>query len=108
MELRLSGLKIHYERPHISLARYTMIKHSNRTKNPKRKTLLKQALKRMDLDGIRDVNYKLVKINNYQLFTHILIDVGDPPDYILEILKSINPLNNINSYNFTSEAAHKV
>jgi hypothetical protein len=94
MEMRLSGLKIHYERPHVSIARYSMIKHSNRTKNPQRRSLLKQAFKRIDVDGLRNVEYKLVNINNYRLFTHILIDVGDPPDYILDILKSI-PLTNV-------------
>ena len=89
MEVRLNRLKIYYERPHISIARYSMIKHASRFKNPRRAVLLKQAQKRHKTDGLFNVNYTLNSITYYKLFVHILIDVGNPPEYIVKLLKPV-------------------
>jgi len=35
--------------------------------------------KRFRQDGVNDVKYKLVSKNNTKLFTHLMIDIGNPP-----------------------------
>ena len=90
MEFRLTNIKLYYDRPTINIARYMMIKHSDRFKNPRRGALLKQAPKRYQNDGIKNVNYTLTKIEKRKLFTHILIDVGSPPQYLMEILHPVS------------------
>jgi hypothetical protein len=66
-----------------------MLKHEKRVKNPQRKQLLRKATKRFINDGLNSVNYTLVRIDKYKMFTHILIDVGEPP---VELLKAIEEL----------------
>jgi hypothetical protein len=82
MQKRLDAAKIHFERPHIRIAHYTMLKHAGRYKNPNRRTLLKKAQLRYKEDGLNTVHYDVIQIKKYQLFTHIQIDVGDPTDEI--------------------------
>ena len=86
MEARLSGEKIGFERPSMKIARFTMIKHASRFKNPQRRKLLKQAKTRYQKDGLNSVEYKLKNIIDYKYYTHLFIDVGDPPEYILKLL----------------------
>jgi hypothetical protein len=76
MEIRLRRTNLGYERPHIKLARYKMLKHRSGSSNPKRYELLNYANKRFSNDGLRNVYYKLIKINKYRMFTHLIIDVG--------------------------------
>jgi hypothetical protein len=87
MEARLSRISLGFERPHINIAHYKMLKHSARLKNPVRKKLLGGAADRLHNDGINNVEYELKNITNFYLFTHMFIDVGNPPH---EILKFIN------------------
>lgn len=86
MEARLSRERIGFERPNVKIARYTMIKHKSRFKNPKRRLLLSQAKKRYQVDGLNNVEYVLVNSIDYKYYTHMFIDVGDPPSYILKLL----------------------
>ncbi len=86
MEVRLSKIKLGFERPNINIAHYRMLKHSARFKNPIRNKLLNHAHNRFTVDGLNNVNYTIVESTNYKLFTHILIDVGQPPQYIQDIL----------------------
>lgn len=86
MEVRLSKIKLGFERPNINIAHYSMLKHSARFKNPKRKKLLKEAPRRYTNDGINSVSYRVTDVLNYKLFTHILIDVGEPPKYIQDLM----------------------
>lgn len=97
MEIRLSRIaKIGYERPNINIAHYRMLKHSARFKNPLRVKLLRAAKTRHNRDGVNTVEYKLVDLIHYKLFTHILIDVGEPPKYIQDILHPPSPSPSIN------------
>ena len=75
----------------IRIAHYKMLKHEKRVKNPQRKQLLKKAKKRFAIDGLNSLNYTLKGIKKYKMFTHILIDVGEPP---VELLKAIEELVN--------------
>ncbi len=86
MEVRLRKIKIGFERPSIQIAHYRMLKHESRFKNPKRTLLLKEAHGRFMEDGLNSVKYNLTNFINYKLFSHILIDVGQPPQYIRDIL----------------------
>ena len=86
MEARLSRINLGFERPHIEIAHYKMLKHSARFVNPVRKKLLNKAAERLNNDGLNNCDYIVVNATNYNLFTHYLIDVGDPPDEILKYL----------------------
>ena len=87
MFFALSNQKIGFERPNSSIAKFTMIKHKPGFKNPKRKTLLKHAVNRVGRDGLSSIKYKLVNLTNYKYYTHMFVDVGDPPEYIMKMLK---------------------
>ena len=47
---------------------------------------MKQAKTRYQKDGLNSVEYKLKNIIDYKYYTHLFIDVGDPPEYILKLL----------------------
>jgi hypothetical protein len=66
-----------FERPFKSI-KYTMLKHEGRYKNPNRIKLLNEATQRKDIDGLNTVKYDLYGILKYPLFTHMIINVGDP------------------------------
>lgn len=56
-----------------------MLKHSHGIPNPKRVELLQIAAKRLQDDGLSSLNLKVVGVKLYPLFTHIQVDVGEPP-----------------------------
>ncbi len=86
MEARLSRINLGFERPNINIAHYKMLKHSARFKNPVRKKLLVKAAERQENDGLNNCVYTMENYVNYFLFTHIFINVGNPPDEILKFL----------------------
>ena len=96
MEVRLRKIKLGFERPNINIAHYRMLKHESRFKNPKRSLLLKEAHGRFMEDGLNSVQYNLTNFINYKLFSHILIDVGQPPQYIRDILNPPKTTTNAN------------
>ena len=56
-----------------------MLKHSHGIPNPKRVELLQIAAKRLQDDGLSSLKLKVVGVKLYPLFTHIQVDVGEPP-----------------------------
>lgn len=78
-QARLRALNIGYERPNINIAHYKMLKHTEQVKNPERVQRLKTATSRFLKDGLNNVKYKIVRTQPHRLFTHILVDVGQPP-----------------------------
>ena len=46
-------------------------------KNDHRHALLSQAVERMDHDGLNNVEYKIMDVNFYLIFTQYLVDVGE-------------------------------
>ena len=48
---------------------------------------MKTVKKRFRKDGLNSVEYKVEFINNTQLFTHIMVDVGKPPTEVPNISK---------------------
>ena len=49
-----------------------------------RLNLLATAVKRFHKDGLNSLDYNVTLVNNTQLFTHIMVDIGQPP---LDLLK---------------------
>ena len=78
MEIRLKNANIRFERPCAQIARYKMLKHNSSSSNPKRYELLKKAKERYKIDGLSNVNvqYKLVKIIRFKLYTHLFVNVN--------------------------------
>lgn len=88
MEVRLSKEKIGFERLNINIARYRMLWHKKRFKNPNRVKLLMNARYSniYSTDGINNVKYNVSRLTQYKLFTHLEINVGEPPMYIQQLL----------------------
>ena len=42
-------------------------------------TLLTTAKERFQRDGLNSLDYHVTLMNNTQLFTHIVVDIGQPP-----------------------------
>ncbi|OQV22685.1 Beta-1,4-galactosyltransferase 4 [Hypsibius exemplaris] len=75
--IRHVGLKV--IRPPPEIARYSMIKHVKRTPVEKRQKLLYTALRRYKVDGLNSLEYKLSSFTEKPMYTHVIVDIGDPP-----------------------------
>jgi hypothetical protein len=69
--------KLYFDRPARN-TKYIMLKHNKQSKNLKRVNILHEGLGKYKNEGLSTVQYKLVDLVKYPLFTHILIDVGSP------------------------------
>ncbi|CAF0810330.1 unnamed protein product [Rotaria sp. Silwood1] len=78
MYKRITKKHLILERPPASIARYKMLKHTHQKLNPSRMKVLRTAHIRIDSDGVNNVKYKLLNITLHHLYTHFLIDVGQP------------------------------
>ncbi|KAH3898150.1 beta-1,4-N-acetylgalactosaminyltransferase bre-4-like isoform X2 [Dreissena polymorpha] len=81
MAARIKFKNLGIVRPPLTTGRYRMIKHSKREMNPAkiRMFLLKTVKNRFMKDGLNSVQYKTVFVKLTPLFTHIMVDVGEPP-----------------------------
>ncbi|XP_055346163.1 beta-1,4-N-acetylgalactosaminyltransferase bre-4-like isoform X2 [Paramacrobiotus metropolitanus] len=67
-------------RPAAESARYTMIKHEHDARNPENPMatkLLEVTHKRMLKDGLNNVEYRLLDLQQRHLYTWLLVDVGE-------------------------------
>lgn len=104
METRLSqSTNIGFERPHVEVAHYTMLKHQPSPVNPKRRHLLKVAHTRYSKDGLNSVNYLLKQKIDYKLYTHFHFDVGNPPANIFSDESNVINKNNTNNVTLISK-----
>ncbi|CAH1799029.1 unnamed protein product [Owenia fusiformis] len=73
------GLKI--IRPPEMIARYKMIRHTKRSPSDwrKRTRLLYTGTRRYRNDGLNNLEYKLSFVKEERLFTHIMVQIGEPP-----------------------------
>ena len=78
MYFRLQRTGLDVDRPARN-TNYTMLKHGSRWKNPERVNLLHNSHLRAKTDGLNSVVYELHGIVKYPTFTHLLINVGEPP-----------------------------
>ncbi|CAL4078665.1 unnamed protein product, partial [Meganyctiphanes norvegica] len=85
--IKQSGLSI--TRPPNSLARYSMIRHRKRKPlNWKiRGKLLRTSGRRYRLDGLNTLRYHLISTHQKPLFTHLMLDVGSPPENLMKLDK---------------------
>ena len=85
--IQQAGLSI--IRPPVSIARYTMLKHTKRRPLDwrVRNKLLRTSSRRYRLDGLNTVTYKKLHVIPCTLYTHILVDVGHPPENVVKIEK---------------------
>mgnify|MGYP001027163214 FL=1 len=74
---RIVSKRLVLERPPRAIARYKMLKHTHQKLNPARMKVLRTAHIRIDSDGVNNVQYKLLNMTLYPLYTHFLIDVGE-------------------------------
>ncbi|KAH9514657.1 hypothetical protein Btru_023209 [Bulinus truncatus] len=71
----------------LQTARYSMIKHTRdrgNEVNPLRKTILKSAANRQDIDGLNTVRYKVLNITTDHLYTWITVSINNT-----EILQTV-------------------
>jgi hypothetical protein len=55
-----------------------------------RSYLLKTVKKRYHRDGLNTLDYTLMFVNNTKLFTHVMVDIGQPPTEAADITKLLN------------------
>ncbi|CAL1538517.1 unnamed protein product [Lymnaea stagnalis] len=72
------GLRIY--RPPSNIARYKMVKHEGRKTSEVavRMKLLRSAARRSKMEGLNNVQYKLLSTQTRELFTHFIVDIGHP------------------------------
>ena len=46
---------------------------------------MKTSGRRYRLDGLNTLKYRLVSSHNHPLFTHLLIDIGKPPENLTKL-----------------------
>ena len=61
----------------MAIARYTMLKHVKDKPNPDNLQYLKEGTKRMEEDGLKTLNYKLLGTERQKLFTKIIVSIDE-------------------------------
>lgn len=81
---RLEQVGLPITRPPERLARYTMVKHVKRKPlaHAVRLKLVHTSQKRFKADGLNTLKYEVFRVDAEQLYTRILVDVGDMPEYV--------------------------
>jgi len=54
-----------------------MIRHRHQELNPNAEKTLRTSKVRYSTDGVNTVKYKVVNINLFTIFTHIIVDIGE-------------------------------
>ncbi|XP_029473968.1 beta-1,4-galactosyltransferase 2 [Rhinatrema bivittatum] len=78
--ITLNGMKV--SRPDIRIGRYRMIKHErdkHNEPNPQRFTKIQNTKMTMRRDGISSLQYQVLRVAKYPLYTNITVDIGKPP-----------------------------
>lgn len=79
--MRMIKKNLCVQRPSFEHAIYSMSAHKPSKVNPDRVSLLYESVKRMDYDGLNNLDKVGVEIMNvefYALYTHLSINVGKP------------------------------
>ena len=61
----------------MTIARYTMLKHTKDKPNPDRFKYLKEGTNRMGEDGLNKLSYRVLGIERHKLFTKILVSIDE-------------------------------
>lgn len=62
-----------------TVSRYTMLAHSKAEPSVHRRELLRSAESRHDMDGLNNLRYQVLALEERPLYTRILVDVDPPP-----------------------------
>lgn len=75
---RMSAKRLKIIRPPNEVGRYKMIKHNHRKESPSnvRSALLRMAKRRASRDGLSSVHYEIKKVQRFELYTKITIEIG--------------------------------
>ncbi|KOB74115.1 Glycosyltransferase [Operophtera brumata] len=73
----LKKVNYHVARYKMSIARYAMLNHVKSVPNPKRYQLLSQTNKTFQKDGLSTLQYELIKVVQYHLYTHIVANIDE-------------------------------
>lgn len=60
---------------HPSIARYSILQHESKKKNPNRFQKLREAHLRFKTDGLNSLDYGVITVDKYDLYTRIYVDV---------------------------------
>ncbi|XP_050665794.1 beta-1,4-N-acetylgalactosaminyltransferase bre-4 isoform X2 [Leptidea sinapis] len=77
MFYRIKKSNYHIARYKMSIARYAMLDHKKCPPNPKRYQLLSQTSKTFHADGLSSLEYEVVEVVQYHLYTHILVNIDE-------------------------------
>ncbi|XP_075791907.1 beta-1,4-galactosyltransferase 2 isoform X2 [Pelodiscus sinensis] len=78
--ISLNGMKV--SRPDIRIGRYRMIKHErdkHNEPNPQRFAKIQNTKVTMKRDGISSLQYRLVEVTRWPMYTNVTVDIGRPP-----------------------------
>uniref|UniRef100_A0A8C8S8A2 Beta-1,4-galactosyltransferase n=1 Tax=Pelusios castaneus TaxID=367368 RepID=A0A8C8S8A2_9SAUR len=78
--ISLNGMKV--SRPDVRIGRYRMIKHErdrHNEPNPQRFTKIQNTKLTMKRDGISSLQYRLVELTRWPMYTNVTVDIGKPP-----------------------------
>nr|XP_015210630.1 PREDICTED: beta-1,4-galactosyltransferase 2 [Lepisosteus oculatus] len=78
--ITLNGMKV--SRPDVRIGRYRMIKHErdkHNEPNPQRFNKIQNTKVTMKRDGINSLQYRLVQVTKYPLYTNVSVEIGKPP-----------------------------
>ncbi|KAK3096002.1 hypothetical protein FSP39_021857 [Pinctada imbricata] len=77
MYYRIKQNKMSISRIESSIARYTMLSHKpDMEMNKDRWSMVKEVKKRWRVDGLNSLQYKVLSINKYKLYTHIKVQIN--------------------------------
>ncbi|CAL8102810.1 unnamed protein product [Orchesella dallaii] len=84
MYKRLIANQLPLNRPRPDLAKYKMLQHGRRVPNQFINPLIRTARLRFPQDGLTTCHFRVVSQGRQALFTHFLVDVGQPSYSVLE------------------------
>ncbi|XP_047992195.1 beta-1,4-N-acetylgalactosaminyltransferase bre-4-like [Leguminivora glycinivorella] len=77
MYRRLWMMGYRVKRYDMSIARYTMLSHSEAEPNPKRRPILENATKVFKEEGLSTLHYEVIELTWHQLYTHIIAKLDE-------------------------------
>ncbi|CAB3253128.1 unnamed protein product [Arctia plantaginis] len=75
MYKRLNAMNYKISRYAMNIAKYVMLDHKKSAPNPKRQSILKQTDKVFKEDGLSTLEYELIKMVRFQLYTYLVADI---------------------------------
>ena len=90
--VRARGYRI--SRPPMTIARYKMLSHKKDKPNPMRIKILKEGRKRFAWDGLNSLRYRVVRSEEGQLFTRIVVSIDQAEVMSLDAKSALRKTSN--------------